>query len=401
MSNSNRNYSSIVTERTLAATMTASQTTMRLNVATGVPAFPFTMVIAPDTTSEEIVTVTGVSSGPDSFNIVRGQDGTTGIEHGLTTDSSNTVVRHMITGRDLQEAQDHIAATSNVHGVTGAIASSASPTFTGTVTIPSTTSIAAVSGTVTSTSLGYVSGATSNLQTQISNKANYNSANTFTTGQTINTGGDSNNGLKIKNTNYTQSANTLSVLNTANTEITRVRPGGQLGVGTLITGTALGLNTDIIGDYPAMIIKAGQDSPTSNSIELRPKSSNTPVMKVDYSGNITTNGKVTASTFTVNNVDVPLAFSSGINTATVASGGTTANTGTITFPTSRFTVAPVVTATCDNSLFTAAVTSLSSTTCVITVRKSDGTNVSSSTAVNVYWTAIQQNGTAYVAGTPK
>ena len=47
-------------------------------------------------------------------------------------------------------------------------APSASPTFTGTVVLPSTTSI----GTITSTELGYLDGVTSSIQTQISGKAN-------------------------------------------------------------------------------------------------------------------------------------------------------------------------------------------------------------------------------------
>lgn len=114
----NRNYSSTVTERTLAAAMDNSQATMQLNVISGVPTFPFTMVIAPDTTVEEIVTVTGISGGGgDTFTVTRGQDGTTAVEHGLTTDTVSTKVRHMITARDLQEPQDHFNNPTNVHGI--------------------------------------------------------------------------------------------------------------------------------------------------------------------------------------------------------------------------------------------------------------------------------------------
>jgi hypothetical protein len=43
----------------------------------------------------------------------------------------------------------------------------AGPTFTGTVTLPSTTSV----GNVTSTELGYLDGVTSAIQTQINSKA--------------------------------------------------------------------------------------------------------------------------------------------------------------------------------------------------------------------------------------
>jgi len=66
------------------------------------------------------------------------------------------------------------AELNYVDGVTGALqpqlglkASSTSPTFTGTVVLPSTTSI----GTITNTELSYVDGVTSALQTQLGTKA--------------------------------------------------------------------------------------------------------------------------------------------------------------------------------------------------------------------------------------
>lgn len=62
-----------------------------------------------------------------------------------------------------------VAGTLNVTGTVsgGVIATLASPTFTGTVTLPSTTSI----GSVSSTELGYLDGVTSAIQTQINAKA--------------------------------------------------------------------------------------------------------------------------------------------------------------------------------------------------------------------------------------
>ena len=62
-----------------------------------------------------------------------------------------------------------VAGTLNVTGTVsgGVIATLASPTFTGTVTLPSTTSI----GSVSSTELGYLDGVTSAIQTQIDAKS--------------------------------------------------------------------------------------------------------------------------------------------------------------------------------------------------------------------------------------
>ena len=56
-----------------------------------------------------------------------------------------------------------------------------SPTFTGTVVLPSTTSI----GTITSTELGYVDGVTSSIQTQLDSKAPSSTAATLTGTETL------------------------------------------------------------------------------------------------------------------------------------------------------------------------------------------------------------------------
>jgi hypothetical protein len=88
---------------------------MQLNNLTGVPAYPFTLVIEPDTTNEEIVTALSLDAGT-TVNIARAQDGTSAVSHAIGSE-----VRHMITARDLQEPQNHMAASSGVHGVTGSV----------------------------------------------------------------------------------------------------------------------------------------------------------------------------------------------------------------------------------------------------------------------------------------
>jgi hypothetical protein len=67
-----------------------------------------------DTSSEELVNVTAAAG--TTLTIVRGQDGTSGVSH-----DAGAAVKHVISGRDLREPQEHIAASSGVHGVTGAV----------------------------------------------------------------------------------------------------------------------------------------------------------------------------------------------------------------------------------------------------------------------------------------
>lgn len=170
-----RQYRSTVQGKTLQAAINNSIGSMTLNSITSLPAsYPYTLVIDSDLATEEIVTVTA-SGGGNSLTITRGQDGTSAQAH-----DAGATVKHMITARDLQEPQDHIAATTNIHGVTGSIAPLASPTFTGTVTLPSNTSIGNVSSaeisvldgiTATTAELNYVDGVTSAIQTQLDSKS--------------------------------------------------------------------------------------------------------------------------------------------------------------------------------------------------------------------------------------
>jgi hypothetical protein len=145
-----RQYRSTVEAKTLSAAINSSVTSMTLNSVTTLPStYQYTLVIDPDTATEEIVTVTA-NSGGNTLTIVRGQDGTSAQAH-----AAAAVVKHMITARDLQEPQDHIAATTNVHGVTGAIAPLASPTFTGT---PLSTTAAVDTNTTQIATTAYVVG---------------------------------------------------------------------------------------------------------------------------------------------------------------------------------------------------------------------------------------------------
>lgn len=88
----------------------------------------FTVVIDPDTALEEIVDVTAVST--NTLSITRGIDTSPSVGQ---AHSAGAIVRHMVIGRDLREANTHIEQTSGtIHGLT--VANLVKTTDTGTVT---------------------------------------------------------------------------------------------------------------------------------------------------------------------------------------------------------------------------------------------------------------------------
>ena len=116
-----RKYSSRAQQTTLSAGITDTATSMTVvsNAVMGgktvTGSETYTVVIDPDTSLEEIVDVKNYSNGT-TLTIERGKDGSTAVAH-----SAGAVIRHMIIGRDLQEANSHIELTSAVHGITGQV----------------------------------------------------------------------------------------------------------------------------------------------------------------------------------------------------------------------------------------------------------------------------------------
>ena len=114
-----RKYSSRSQQTTLSSGITAVATTMTVTSATNLMASvtpsggeTYTVVIDPDTAVEEIVDVTGVAGSV--LTIVRGVDNAgSGSIH-----SPGAIVRHMIIGRDLNEANSHIEGSLAGHAAT-------------------------------------------------------------------------------------------------------------------------------------------------------------------------------------------------------------------------------------------------------------------------------------------
>jgi hypothetical protein len=118
-----RKYSSVSLETEVVGSLTTVATSITVVSATnllgginpaGINATDnFIVVIDPETSSEEIVEVTGVAS--NTLTVIRGHDGSTAKTH-----TSGAKVRHMAIGEDMRDAAAHIEATA-AHGATGAV----------------------------------------------------------------------------------------------------------------------------------------------------------------------------------------------------------------------------------------------------------------------------------------
>lgn len=111
----NRYYSSTAIDTTLTGAVNSSATSITVASTSGFPtSYPYTLALDYDTSSEELVNVTAAAG--TTLTIVRGQDGTSGVAH-----TAGAAVKHVISGRDLREPQEHIAASASIHGVTGSV----------------------------------------------------------------------------------------------------------------------------------------------------------------------------------------------------------------------------------------------------------------------------------------
>jgi hypothetical protein len=104
-----RYYSSTAVETALSGSI-PSQSQGQANTAfivasvSGFPAnFPYTLIVDPDTSKEEVVTVYAGSG--TTLSVYRGEDNTQAVAH-----SAGAVVRHGVSGRDFRESENHIAA---------------------------------------------------------------------------------------------------------------------------------------------------------------------------------------------------------------------------------------------------------------------------------------------------
>lgn len=108
------NYSNTASTAALDAPLNSSAGSFAVTSFTGYPTVPFYILVDRDTSSAELMEVTGVAGS--TLTVTRGAGGTAGTSH-----SSGGTVEHVIPAAVPQAVEQHIEATTNVHGVTGAL----------------------------------------------------------------------------------------------------------------------------------------------------------------------------------------------------------------------------------------------------------------------------------------
>lgn len=139
-------YSNIAVATTLSGNINNSVTSATVAATTGWPtSYPFIIAIDYGAANEELVQVTNNTAG--TLTIVRGFGGTSAVAH-----SVGAVVRHAYNAQDATDFRTHEAATSDVHGVTGAlVGATQSQTLTNKTLTSPTINAGALSGTFTGT----------------------------------------------------------------------------------------------------------------------------------------------------------------------------------------------------------------------------------------------------------
>lgn len=161
-----RYYSNTAVATTLAAPIAGGDTSLVVTAASGFPgSFPYTLIVDYGASTSEVVEVTAAAG--TTLTVTRGVDNTSAQAHGLAA-----VVVHGISKRDVSEPNTHIAASADIHGLSGGAAvtgttqaqtltnktmSGASNTFT---SLPAAQVTGALSGVSSVTSSGAIAGTT-------------------------------------------------------------------------------------------------------------------------------------------------------------------------------------------------------------------------------------------------
>lgn len=440
----NRNYSSVARLATTTAAVNSLVGTIPVDQTTGYPSVPFTLVLDPGRSAEEIVTVTAIIGL--NLTVTRGTDGTTAQPH-----DAGAEVRHMATARDFREPAEHINATDGVHGISGGLVGTSD-----TQTLDNKNFQASTNHVPLKVTAG--SGQTANLQdwrdsggsvlTSVTAAGRVVALGVDAFGSNF-TAASAGSVAVVAKAAASQTASVLSVRDSTNAEKVALKADGTVAAGTLtatgnatiggnvaVTGTlgaaattvttlttsgtaTIGGDTAVTGTLSATgrMSSPGLDgsgstiltSSGASTIPLIVKHASTPsvaALSVRDSANTTKAG--VNNSFQLFHGDstnvLPYRQHAGVVNLNLSGGQNAVESGTVSLGT--FDVKPIVSALleyndpvagADYKRVCLTINFLTSTTCTFRIYQASGTILGSTAAYTIHWTAVQM-GTGAAAG---
>lgn len=388
------NYSSIAVASTLTQAVEATDTVLQIADTTGYPTAPFKLVVDKDRSAEEVMIVNTLSG--NTANVLRGQDGTPASHHDVAAP-----VVHGFSASEFQDASDHVAASGDVHGVSGNLVGELSPQTLDRKTFRST------AGSAPPLVVQAQNGQSVNTQEWRSETGSV-VASVAPSGRLATPGVDSSSSsnfsagsaalvpVKIRMASG-QTARPLQILDSGNAEIMAVSPSGQVicssvqVTGGTALGTTTGTSLTLSGDLTAANVV------DNGNLQV---SGNASVSGTLTATNFSTSGALNVTSLTSSSqlihrgsVPVPIMAAGSVTvTCTTSSFGQTS----ISFPAGRFTVAPIVMATLQGAptgsgKYSARVINVTSSGALVQIY--DGDSSANTFSVVVGWVAVQMTTT--------
>lgn len=285
---SNRNYSSVARLAILQSNIGSTDTTFTVDQTSGFPTPPFTLVLDPGVVQEEIVTATGVAG--NTITCLRGQDGS-----GAQPHTAGAQVRHMATARDYNEPAQHIGLTSGVHGVAGNLVGTSDSSIMDNKTFspigPDHTPIIFAQATGQNSPLASVVNSGGTTVATLSATGRWQTPGIDGSFSSTFTASVANATPLIAQAAAGQTANVLSIRNSAGTEVASFTAAGVLnatGVNVTTTTTSTSITASTSPTTPALTLQgaSGQTAPILSLID----SSSNVLATVTADGHVSTPG---------------------------------------------------------------------------------------------------------------